>query len=137
MELNHIYATIQEDLDRVKDEIKSISKIDFAWLSEQLHYLSHGIGKGIRPALTLLSGKLYEYNLDYLMPMAVSVELLHTATLVHDDAIDKSSVRRSCQASVSVINNSGRSQPQTTARSGTAPATSSGETTSSPWPASD
>ena len=94
MELNQIYATIQEDLDKVKDEIKSISKTDFAWLAEQLHYLAQGIGKGIRPALTLLSGKLYEYNLTYLLPMAVSVELMHTATLVHDDAIDKSSVRR-------------------------------------------
>ena len=51
-------------------------------------------GKGIRPALTLLSGKFYKYDLTYLLPMAVSVELMHTATLVHDDAIDKSVVRR-------------------------------------------
>ena len=51
-------------------------------------------GKGIRPALTLLSGKFYQYNLKYLMPMAVSVELMHTATLIHDDAIDKSMARR-------------------------------------------
>ncbi|MFQ5997160.1 MAG: polyprenyl synthetase family protein, partial [Dehalococcoidales bacterium] len=53
-----------------------------------------GGGKGIRPALTLLAGKFYHYNLEYLLPMAVSVELMHTATLVHDDAIDKSVVRR-------------------------------------------
>jgi heptaprenyl diphosphate synthase/octaprenyl-diphosphate synthase len=53
-----------------------------------------GGGKGIRPALTLLAGKFYKYDLTYLMPMAASVELMHTATLVHDDAIDKSIVRR-------------------------------------------
>ncbi|MFC2033036.1 polyprenyl synthetase family protein, partial [Chloroflexota bacterium] len=51
-------------------------------------------GKGIRPALTLLAGTFYNYNFNYLLPMAVSVELMHTATLVHDDAIDKSIVRR-------------------------------------------
>ena len=45
--------------------------------------------------LTLLSGKFYDYNLDYLLPMAAAVEVMHTATLVHDDAVDNSLVRRS------------------------------------------
>lgn len=53
-----------------------------------------GSGKGIRPALTLMAGKFHSYNLETLLPMAAAVELMHTATLVHDDAIDKSSVRR-------------------------------------------
>jgi len=92
--LDQIYETVQEDLDKVKDTLKSISQIDFPWLSEQLKYVVKETGKGIRPALTLLSGRFYNYNLDYLLPMAVSVELMHTATLVHDDAIDKSVVRR-------------------------------------------
>ena len=94
MELSQIYAPVQEDLDRVKEDLRSINKIDFPWLSEQLGYMMRGSGKGIRPALTLLAGKFYNYNLEYLMPMATSVELMHTATLVHDDAIDKSAVRR-------------------------------------------
>jgi octaprenyl-diphosphate synthase len=51
-------------------------------------------GKIVRPALTLLAGKFYAYNLDKLLPMATASELLHIATLVHDDAIDKASVRR-------------------------------------------
>jgi len=59
-----------------------------------LDYSLKGGGKRIRPALTLLAGKFYDYNLDYLLPMAMAVELYHTATLVHDDAIDKSLVRR-------------------------------------------
>lgn len=94
MELNHIYESIQSDLDKVKDELRSISRIDFPWLSEQLSYVVKNSGKGIRPALTLLAGTFYKYNFNYLLPMAVSVELMHTATLVHDDAIDKSIVRR-------------------------------------------
>ena len=94
MELDGIYRSIQDDLDKVKEYLRSIIKVDFPWLSEQLDYVVGGGGKGIRPALTLLSGKFYQYNLKYLMPMAGSVELMHTATLIHDDAIDKSVSRR-------------------------------------------
>ena len=94
MELNRIYESIQDDLGKVKDMLRSISQVDFPWLSEQLGYVVKESGKGIRPALTLLSGKFYNYDITYLLPMAVSVELMHTSTLVHDDAIDKSVVRR-------------------------------------------
>jgi len=94
VELSGIYRSIQDDLSQVKGYLRSIIKVDFSWLSQQLDYVAGGGGKGIRPALTLLSGKFYQYNLKYLLPMAVSVELMHTATLVHDDAIDKSSLRR-------------------------------------------
>jgi octaprenyl-diphosphate synthase len=94
LELSHIYTPIQTDLNKVKDTLKSISRVDFGWLAEQLHHVVRETGKGIRPALTLLSGKSFKYDLNYLLPMAVSVELMHTATLVHDDAIDKSSTRR-------------------------------------------
>jgi geranylgeranyl pyrophosphate synthase len=94
LELNRIYQPVQEDLTRVKDNLRSIVSVDFPWLSEQLNLVVRGGGKGIRPALTLLAGGFYHYDLQYLLPMAVSVELMHTATLVHDDAIDKSTVRR-------------------------------------------
>ena len=94
LELSKIYELIQEDLAKVKESLRSIIKVDFPWLSEQLGYVVRGGGKGIRPVLTLLAGKFYNYNLKYLLPMAVSVELMHTATLVHDDAIDKSGIRR-------------------------------------------
>ncbi len=94
MELNLIYQSIEEDLSKVKGQLISISDIDFSWLSQQLHYVVKSIGKGMRPALTLMAGKFYQYDLTYLLPMAVSVELMHTATLVHDDAIDQAQVRR-------------------------------------------
>lgn len=94
MQLSTIYTPVQEDLVKVEKELELVSKVDFSWLAELLsHSLSNG-GKGIRPALTLLSGKFYHYNLNTLLPMATAVEVLHIATLVHDDAIDKSAVRR-------------------------------------------
>ncbi len=108
MQLSKIYEPIQQDLAKVEDMMKSVSKADFSWLPKQLAhdlrdsgklaelltYSLKGSGKRIRPALTLLSGKFYNYNLDYLLPMATAVEIMHTATLVHDDAIDKSPARR-------------------------------------------
>jgi len=51
-------------------------------------------GKRIRPALVLLSAKIGTYDLERLMPAAVAVELTHAATLVHDDVIDRATVRR-------------------------------------------
>ena len=102
MELSQIYAPVQEDLNKVKDTLKSISQVDFTWLAQQLSHVVKETGKGIRPALTLLSGKSFKYDLTYLLPMAVSVELMHTATLVHDDSIDKSSTRRG-QATINSI----------------------------------
>lgn len=95
MHLSDIYAPVQEDLVQVKQEIDAVSQVDFSWLSELLRYSLGGNGKGIRPALTLLAGKFYRYDLDTLLPMAVATELLHVATLAHDDAIDRSEVRRS------------------------------------------
>lgn len=51
-------------------------------------------GKRIRPALVLLAARCGRYELDHLIPAAVSVELTHAATLVHDDVIDRAPVRR-------------------------------------------
>jgi geranylgeranyl pyrophosphate synthase len=94
LELSQIYTPIQADLDRVRETLRSISRVEYAWLAQQLEYVVKETGKGIRPALVLLAGKSYHYDLTCLLPMAVSVELMHTATLVHDDAIDNAMTRR-------------------------------------------
>lgn len=94
MELNIIYQPVQEDLAKVEDRLRSVSEVDFSHLAELLDYSLKSNGKRIRPILTLLAGKFYDYNLNYLLPMATAVEIMHTATLVHDDAIDNSLVRR-------------------------------------------
>jgi octaprenyl-diphosphate synthase len=94
LEPSQIYAPIADDLKKVEASIQTVSKVDFAWLAQLLdHSLGVG-GKRIRPALTLLCGRFYNYRLEYLTHMATAVELMHTATLIHDDAIDKSATRR-------------------------------------------
>jgi geranylgeranyl pyrophosphate synthase len=94
LDLKQIYAPVQSDLEKIKEELKSVGEIDYPWLSKQLNYILGETGKAMRPALTLLSGKCFNYNWERLMHMGVSVELMHTATLVHDDAIDKAATRR-------------------------------------------
>ncbi len=94
MKISTIYKSIQEDLTKVNDKLQSISKVTSPWLSELLEHSLKGSGKRIRPVLTLLSGKFYNYDLNCLLPMATAIEIMHTATLIHDDAIDKSLVRR-------------------------------------------
>jgi geranylgeranyl pyrophosphate synthase len=93
LELKDIYQSVEQDLARVEDQIKAVTEAAFPELAELLEHILLG-GKAIRPALTFLSARFYAYDFDQLLSMATSVELLHTATLVHDDAIDKSSVRR-------------------------------------------
>jgi geranylgeranyl pyrophosphate synthase len=93
LELEEIYQLVEKDLVKVRRQLESVAEVDYPPLAEMLRHILEG-GKGIRPAMNLLSGKFYHYNLDLLLTMATAIELMHTATLVHDDAIDKSAVRR-------------------------------------------
>ena len=96
MKLNTIYELVQKELVEIENQFKVIAESErtaFPNLYEMLSYVLIG-GKVIRPTLTLLAGKFYNYDLAKLLPMATASELLHIATLIHDDAIDKSDVRR-------------------------------------------
>ncbi|MBM3172438.1 MAG: polyprenyl synthetase family protein [Chloroflexi bacterium] len=94
MGLNKIYAPIADDLEEVERCLQEAAQVDDPLLAELLKYAVEGSGKRLRPAFTLLCGKFYHYNPALLVPMAAAVELLHTATLVHDDIVDHSPVRR-------------------------------------------
>ena len=88
------YGPVQKDIARVEATLDSLKQADFPFLASALdHVLSAG-GKRVRPAISLLAGKLGRYDLDLLVPLAASIELLHSATLVHDDVIDAAPTRR-------------------------------------------
>jgi geranylgeranyl pyrophosphate synthase len=93
MELTEIYALIQQDLAVVEERLKATGAGESPWLGYLLSHSLKGGGKRLRPALVLLSAGFYDNNLERLMPMALAVEILHLATLVHDDTIDNSFVR--------------------------------------------
>ena len=92
--LSDIYKPVQKDLKKVEQRLEEITDAGFPLLAQLLAYTLKTGGKRVRPALTLLAGKFYVYETALLVPMAAAIELLHTATLVHDDIVDKSPVRR-------------------------------------------
>lgn len=94
MNLSDIYKPIEDDLEKVEQSLEAVADVDSPLLAQLLKYTLKAGGKRIRPSLTLLSGKFYHYDPALLIPMAMSIELLHTATLVHDDIVDHSPVRR-------------------------------------------
>jgi len=93
LQLTEIYEPIKSDLDAVEEGLKRVRIDDAPWLDELLDYALKGGGKRLRPVLAVLCGKFYDYSLPRVLPLAMAVELMHLATLVHDDTIDNSSVR--------------------------------------------
>ena len=94
MNLSDIYRPIQDDLEKVEQSLEAVADVDVPLLAQLLEYTLKDGGKRIRPSLTLLSGRFHRYDPTLLVPMATAVELLHTATLVHDDIVDNSALRR-------------------------------------------
>ena len=92
-----IYAPVLGELDRVEAKLKGLASEATAAtedLRPLLDYVAETGGKRIRPALTLLASHSYPHDPDKLVLMASAVELLHLATLIHDDTVDDSSTRR-------------------------------------------
>ena len=105
-ELDRLYGPVAADLPLVSEKIQSItSATDFAFLQKMLDTALAGSGKMMRPAIALLAGRLGDYDLGKLVPLAASVELLHTATLVHDDVIDEAETRRGQQTPNALFGN--------------------------------
>jgi geranylgeranyl pyrophosphate synthase len=85
---------LREDLQRVERTLRALPMIDFSVVEEAIGHLLDSGGKRIRPTLTLLTSRLYSADPDKVVSLAAAVEMLHTATLVHDDMIDGSLLRR-------------------------------------------
>jgi len=92
--LSHIHAPVQDRLDAVVDEIRRIVVSDFAPVDEVNHYLLKIRGKLFRPGLVLLCDQLNGEANRTAETLAALIELVHLATLVHDDAVDHSVLRR-------------------------------------------
>jgi heptaprenyl diphosphate synthase/octaprenyl-diphosphate synthase len=94
-DVDFIYEPVQAQLDMVVDSLRSLA--GHAKLSSEDGLLEHAVvsgGKKVRPTVTLLAGALRDGPQDKLVTMATAVELLHIATLIHDDTVDKAETRR-------------------------------------------
>jgi octaprenyl-diphosphate synthase len=92
--LSVIQAPVRESLDSVGDEIRRIVISDFDHIEEVNEHLLFMRGKLFRPTLLLLSSRVGGEDHDDTLTLAAVVELVHLATLVHDDAVDHSALRR-------------------------------------------
>jgi geranylgeranyl pyrophosphate synthase len=89
-----ILDLVHDELQRVEQKMREASQVEYEHLATVLDDLLKSGGKRLRPALVLFSTKFHPADPDKTISLAASVEMLHTATLVHDDMIDNSLVRR-------------------------------------------
>lgn len=89
-----LFAEIESELQQVEEAIEASLATRDGLVGEVSTYLLRAGGKRFRPALLLLASRFPGRRLDDVIPVAVAVELIHMATLVHDDVVDDSQVRR-------------------------------------------
>ena len=92
--MKEIFDLVRDDLAQVEDELARQSDTAFPAVSEIAAYLLGGGGKRLRPALLLLSANYAGRKDRSAIRLAAVVELLHSATLIHDDVIDSAGTRR-------------------------------------------
>ncbi|MBG9793634.1 heptaprenyl diphosphate synthase [Paenibacillus dendritiformis] len=94
MKLWDIYATMKQDVSYIEEQLERSIANDLRTLNDASLQLLKAGGKRIRPVFVLLAGKFGTYDLERLKYVAVPLELIHMASLVHDDVIDDADTRR-------------------------------------------
>ncbi len=84
----------QSDMKAVDQVIHQRLSSDVALVNQLSHYIVNSGGKRLRPLLTVLSARIFNYQGDLHHLLAAIVEFIHTATLLHDDVVDESDLRR-------------------------------------------
>lgn len=93
-EVTSLFGPVSEDITLVAERLRGLARGHHPLLGDALAYIFETGGKRIRPALVMLCGKLGDYHRDRLVTLAASLEVVHTATLVHDDTVDQALTRR-------------------------------------------
>src|SRR5246500_4236737 len=91
---NQVFELLRDDLAAIEREFGRDTVSNVRAITDIGEYLRAGGGKRIRPALLLLSSKLFNYTGRGVIQLGAVVEIIHTATLVHDDIIDEAQTRR-------------------------------------------
>ncbi|MEA1961048.1 MAG: polyprenyl synthetase family protein [Bacillota bacterium] len=89
-----LFNPIHCELTIVEEKLLESIDTELPLLDDATTHLLKAGGKRLRPAFALLGAKIFSDDIEQVIPMAVALELIHMATLVHDDVIDNSSVRR-------------------------------------------
>ena len=92
--IDRLFALVAEDMGRVNTTILSRTGSQVAMIPEVANHLISSGGKRLRPILTLAMAGLAGYRGNGHVKLAAAVEFMHTATLLHDDVVDESEMRR-------------------------------------------
>ncbi len=105
MDIAAIQTLISHDMQAVNALILKRLRSDVALVNQLGHYIINSGGKRLRPMLLLLSARAFGYQGTHHINLAAIVEFIHTATLLHDDVVDASQLRRGQQTANSVWGN--------------------------------
>ena len=94
MDIQSIYSLIEDDMSAVDAMIQSRLQSDVVLINQLGHYIINSGGKRLRPALAILCARACGYQGDSHINLATIIEFIHTATLLHDDVVDNSDMRR-------------------------------------------
>ena len=89
-----LFVDIKDELLAVEKELRKIVQARYQILTETSIHLLNAGGKRLRPALTLYGAKFCDFDIEKVVPLAATLELIHMASLVHDDVVDASMTRR-------------------------------------------
>jgi octaprenyl-diphosphate synthase len=104
-DLDDVRARLGDDWPAVNREIQLQLRSDVALVNSVAHYIIGGGGKRLRPLLVLLSARACGYRGEKHIKAAAIIECIHTATLLHDDVVDDSDLRRGQDTANSVFGN--------------------------------
>ena len=104
-DLEAVRALLGDDWPAVNREITARLRSDVALVNSVAHYIVGGGGKRLRPLITLLAARACGYRGDRHVITAAIIEFIHTATLLHDDVVDASDLRRGQYTANSVFGN--------------------------------
>ncbi|MEM0899650.1 MAG: polyprenyl synthetase family protein [Pseudomonadota bacterium] len=93
--IENLLALTKDDMGRVNDMIFAKCGSDVDMIPEVARHLVDSGGKRLRPMITLAAAQMFGYEGDGHVKLAFAVEFMHTATLLHDDVVDESDLRRS------------------------------------------
>lgn len=89
-----VFATMRPELLQVEARLEEAARVDYPMVVDLILGLVRAGGKRLRPLVLLLAGRAYEPDAATLVTAGAGVELLHTASLVHDDTVDRAALRR-------------------------------------------
>jgi octaprenyl-diphosphate synthase len=105
MDIAAIQTLINDDMQAVNTLIQKRLYSDVALVNQVGHYIINSGGKRLRPMLLLLTARAFGYKGTYHIDLAAVIEFIHTATLLHDDVVDASELRRGQETANSVWGN--------------------------------